>query len=51
MVRDSEEGTKPKLDRWWEGNEIVQEVDEYKTKGKVQLQRDTYTWYCIAYGK
>ena len=28
-----------------------QEVDEYKTGGKVQLLRDTYTWYCTAYGK
>ena len=28
-----------------------QEVDKYKTGGKVQLLRDTYTWYCTAYGK
>ena len=28
-----------------------QEVDKYKTGGKVQLLCDTYTWYCTAYGK
>ena len=47
----SDEGTEPKLDRRWEGSMIVQETDEYKTKGKVQLLCDTYTWYRIAYSK
>ena len=30
---------------------IAQEKDKYKTKGKVQLLCDTYTWYHIAYSK
>ena len=39
----------------WEEDEKetwdCQEVDEYKTEGKVQLLRDTYTWYRTAYSK
>ena len=49
--QSSDEGTEPKLDRRWEGNMIAQEVDEYKTESKVQLLRNTYTWYWTAYSK
>ena len=49
--KDADEGTEPKLDSRWEGNRIVQGIDKYKTKGKVQLLCDAYTWYCIAYSK
>ena len=51
MVGGSEESAKLKLDRRWEGDLDSQEVDEYKTGGKVQLLRDTYTWYRTAYSK
>ena len=51
MVRVLDEGAKPKLDSGWEELRFVQEVDKYKTKGKVQLLHDTYTCYHIAYSK
>ena len=46
-----DESAEPKLDRRWEGTDIGQEVDEDKTESKVQLLRDSYTWYCTAYSK
>ena|ERR1700744_6406445 len=43
MVSGSEESAKLKLDRRGERDWDCQEVDEYKTEGKVQLLHDTYT--------
>ena len=51
MDNGSEESAKLKLERRWEGFWDCQEVDEHKTEGKVQLLRDTYTWYRTAYSK
>ena len=51
MDKGSDESVELKLDRGWEGIWDCQEEDEYKTKGKVQLLRNTYTWYRIAYSK
>ena len=50
-IKGSEESAKLKLDRGREESGICQEVDEYKTGGKVQLLCDTYTWYHTAYSK
>ena len=43
VVRGSDESAKLKLDRGREGDLDCQERDKYKTEGKVQLLRDTYT--------
>ena len=52
MIKDSDEDAESKLDRRWEGTDgLRQEVDKYKTGGKVQLLPDTYTWYHTAYSK
>ena len=49
MVQWFRWGHEPKLDREWEGNNELQEIDEDKTKVQLQLLPDTYSWGRTAY--